>query len=272
MRIGSVDLHVEKQGRGGSPLVLVHGGPGLTHEVFKPHLERAAEFATVYFYDQRGCGRSTRLTADIACTLDDHVSDLEGLRASLGLQRMTLLGHSWGAYLSLAYSVRHERHVERLVLVSPAPPYPETEKHLHRWNSLLTSAMRREIQGITMSNLPEEEKALRRLHVVLPLYFHNLVAMDDFRRRGIRICGRVAERMASEGELIDLRPAIEKLRVPAGIVVGRHDQRTPFDYAEELKNQLYFARMHMFESSGHFPFLEQAEDFLKLLRAEMTTT
>ena len=271
MRFGDIDIYMEKHG-GGPPLVMVHGGPGLTHEVFKPHLERAAEFATVYFYDQRGCGRSTRLTNDISCKLDDHIADLEGLRSSAGIQRMTLLGHSWGAYLALAYSVKYPDRVKKLMLVSPTLPYPETEEHLHRWYSLLTPSMRREIHNITMSAIPENEKELKRLHVMLPLYFHNLVAMDDFRRRGIRLCGKVAEYIATEGDLVDLRPAIEKLRLPARIFAGRHDMRTPLSYAQELENHLYFVRLHIFASSGHFPFLEQPEDFITLLRAELSTT
>jgi proline iminopeptidase len=271
MLIGDIDIHVDKRGSGPA-LVLVHGGPGLTQEVFKPHLERAADFATLFFYDQRGCGESTPLSPSLPCTLEDHLNDLEGLRAALGIQRMTLLGHSWGAYLSMAYAVRHEKRLEKLILVSPTLPYPETEEHLHRWNSLLTIPMRREIQKITMSNLPEREKVLRRLHVVLPLYFHNLVAMEEFRRRGIRICGRIAELLAAEGGLIDLRPAIKKLRVPVRIVVGRHDRRTPPVYAEEIEEHLFFSRMQIFESSGHFPFLEQPEEFIRLLRAEISTS
>ncbi len=271
MRIGDIDIYVEKLGSG-PPLVTVHGGPGLTHETFKPHLERAAEFATVYFYDQRGCGNSTKLTENISCRLKDHVADLEGIRLAQGIQRMTLLGHSWGAYLALAYAVAHTERIEKLILVSPTLPYPETEEHLHRWHSLLTPSMRREIQNITLSRIPENEKELKRLSVVLPLYFHNLVALDDFRRRGICLCGKVAEYIATKGNLVDLRPAIEKLRLPVRIFSGRHDMRTPLSYAEELEQHLYFVRMHMFESSGHFPFLEQPEDFISLLRTEMSAT
>jgi len=269
MRIGDIELYVESIGSG-PPLVLAHGGPGLSHEVFKPTMEKAAEFARVVFYDQRGCGGSTPLSEGIDCGLEDHVSDLEGLRQAMGFERFILLGHSWGAYMALAYAIRHENRLETLILVSPPPPYAESEEHIRRWHQQLSPAMRREIRKITMSRLSADEKANRRLQVELPLYFHDLVALEEFNRRGIRVCGEAAQRAAAAGPLPDLRQEMAALRLPVRIIVGRYDRRTPPDIAEEIQQILCFARLYVLESSGHFPFLEQPKEFLKLIRGEIS--
>ena len=197
-------------------------------------------------------------------------SDLEGLRQALGLERFFLLGHSWGAYLALAYAIKHENRLEGLILVSPAPPYAETEEQIRRWHEQFSPAMRREIRKITMSRLSADERANRRLQVELPLYFHDLVALEEFNRRGIRVCGKVAQRVAAAGPLPDLRPEMAALRLPVRIIVGRYDRRTPPAIAEEIQQILCFARLHMLEGSGHFPFLEQPKEFLKLIHAEIS--
>ena len=268
MKIGDIDLHVETTGSG-QFLVLLHGGPGLTGNVFRPELDQAAELATVVYYDQRGCGRSTPLGDGVECGVAEHLADLEGLRAGLGAEHMILLGHSWGAYLALAYALEHEERIDKLILVSPAPPYMESEEQIHRWHSLLTPAMRKQVTRITLSPIPPEEKAKQRLDVELPLYFHNLVAMEDFRRRGYTVCGEVAEKLAEPGAVPDLRPRMPKLRVPVRILVGENDRRTPPSVAAEIRDNLYFARLFTIDACGHFPFLERPRRFMTLLRQEL---
>lgn len=263
-----MDLYFERMGRG-RPLVLIHGGPGLSHEPFKPTLERAAEFASVVFYDQRGCGKSPQPREGSRWSVASHLADLESLRAALGFENMTLLGHSWGAYLALAYALEHEKRLGKLVLVSPAPPYAEPEESIRRWHGFLTKKMRREIEEITKSALPPDEKANRRLQVTLPLYFHNLVALEEFRRRGISVSGREIDRFAAEAWLDDLRPQLKRLRLPVAIITGAHDRRIPVEVAREIESILYDAHLVVLEDSGHFPFLEQPKKFIEILKGEL---
>jgi pimeloyl-ACP methyl ester carboxylesterase len=100
------------------PIVVVHGGPGI------PDLSaNTAAFAPlgvdVYLYAQRGSDTSTRLADPRGYRRDRDVSDLEALRARLGLDRMVLLGHSYGGAVAAAYLAEH-----RLILVSPGPLDP----------------------------------------------------------------------------------------------------------------------------------------------------
>ena len=264
MKIGTANLYAETAGSG-PPLILVHG-TALSHETFKPTLESASEFATVVFYDQRGCGRSSPIAEGQSVNLEDFVSDLEEIRTGLGYERMFLLGHSWGAYLALAYAIEFEKRLKKLILVSPATPYHETEEQIHSIHKRLTPAMREQIQRITLSNLTLDEKANRRMEVTLPLYFHNLVAMEDFRRRGIRISGKVSEILSNVGFYRDLRPDLPRLRIPVKILVGRNDRRTPVEYSEEIRRHLYDAEVEILDGCGHFPFLERPNLFLKLLK------
>ena len=103
-------------GEGGrTPLVCLHGGPGSTHNYFRP-LERLADERPVVVYDQLGCGRSDR--PDVAWCLDLFTEELQQLRERLGLEEIHLLGTSWGGMLALEHALAQPGSVRSLVLSS----------------------------------------------------------------------------------------------------------------------------------------------------------
>jgi proline iminopeptidase len=97
----------------GRPVVLCHGGPGLW-DYLAPLARLAGPGYRVHRYDQRGCGRSG---AKGPWTLDQFISDLDGLRAHFGYQRWIVGGHSFGADLALRYALRYPHRVTGLVYI-----------------------------------------------------------------------------------------------------------------------------------------------------------
>ncbi len=124
-------VHVERGDatgpvEGASPILVVHGGPLLDHGYLVEPLRPFAEAAPVVFFDQRLSGRSDGVGAPgeglPEVSLGLLVEDIEALRSELGLGRIHLLGHSWGAGLAVRYAIAHPDRVRSLVLVSPPPP------------------------------------------------------------------------------------------------------------------------------------------------------
>ena len=101
---------------GGIPIVLLHGGPGMG-DYLEPVASILSPPRHVLRYDQRGCGESTR---DCPCRIEDHVEDLDSVRAFLGANRIHLFGHSWGGLLAQLYARAHPRHVASLALCCSA--------------------------------------------------------------------------------------------------------------------------------------------------------
>ena len=102
---------------------MLHGGPGASHDYLRPGLDALAAPGRrrLFYYDQRGSGRSP-LDAGVApAPWQEHVADLDAVRAHLGGAPLTLVGYSWGALLALLYACEHRDRVARLILVSPAP-------------------------------------------------------------------------------------------------------------------------------------------------------
>ena len=124
-----VEIAYETLGTRGTslPIIAINGGPGLTHAYMVQNdvWERIARRRMVVFYDQRGTGRSKPANSAAQPLTQDmpaQVADLEAVRHALNLNKLALLGDSYGGLLAMAYAAAYPQHVARLILSdSPGP-------------------------------------------------------------------------------------------------------------------------------------------------------
>ncbi|MEO6654549.1 MAG: alpha/beta hydrolase [Pyrinomonadaceae bacterium] len=109
-------------GQGTETLVVVHGGPGNSLESVRPDFEPLAKNRRVIYYDQRGQGRSELVKDPKKLGYKQYVTDLEAVRVHFKLEKMTLIGNSWGGLMESLYAVEHPDRIERMILDSPAGP------------------------------------------------------------------------------------------------------------------------------------------------------
>jgi proline iminopeptidase len=119
----------------GRNVLIVHGGPGYPYRQPWTGLEPLSKNYQFHYYDQRGCGRSTRpidtfassnyfqnvQTLDKTLGLGAQVADIERIRQILGEEKLILIGHSWGAFLASLYVAEFPENVEAVIFVAPAP-------------------------------------------------------------------------------------------------------------------------------------------------------
>src|SRR5213593_2862627 len=122
MQEGLVDAHgvliyYKTVGRG-APLVIVHGGPGASHDYFLPYLLPLARRNRLIFIDERGSGSSEKLDDPKGYTVESVVEDVEDVRRGLGLGTISLLGHSYGGVLAQAYAFKYQANLSHLLLCS----------------------------------------------------------------------------------------------------------------------------------------------------------
>ena len=276
-------LHYEVHGTGGEPAVVLHGGPGLSLRYLWPDLEPLVQGRRLIFYDQRGGGRST-IPNDALITAAKHVEDLEEVRKFFGLERMTLVGHSWGAVLATLYADRYPNRVGRMLLIDPGPPRQEPyekqfeEAVVKAWGPETLKQI--EKLGADMERAQDPTTACRMFY---DLYTQAYVADPETRKRSkgtmcldppgaIRAAQRVGTiTMRSLGERYDWRPKLRKLTVPSLVIHGSEDP-IPLESAREWAMVLPNARLLIIPNSGHFPFFEQPEAFFsaadRFLRGE----
>jgi proline iminopeptidase len=128
-----IQLYHFSQGEGRNVLI-VHGGPGYPFRDPWPGLQPLATRYKFHYYDQRGCGKSTRPidtfsstnysknvnTLDKALGIGAQIADIERIRHALGEEKLILIGHSWGGFLASLYAAEFPDNVEALILVAPA--------------------------------------------------------------------------------------------------------------------------------------------------------
>jgi proline iminopeptidase len=129
----------------GTPVILLHGGPGYSSFYLKP-FEALGDDRTVVRYDQLGGGKSDRITDTTLFTIAHFVRELDSLRAHLGYTKVHLLGHSWGTILALEYYRAHAEHVASLILASAALDIPAWERNARRLVGTLSDSAQRAIR------------------------------------------------------------------------------------------------------------------------------
>ena len=262
------NLYYEVLGGGpGTPLVVANGGPGFDHNYL--HVSdvwnRLAQDRPVVLYDQRGNGRSGALKPGQSCTLADQIADLEALRAHLGYERFNLLGHSWGGYLAMAYAARHPERIERLVLVdSAAPKWADT---LFLFKEVFPEGVARQDALSFAETLGDKAAGDASLREYLAMLFYSPEKRDAFLggAAAYRYNRAVNQAVNADVGRFDLNPELPKLRFPALVVTGRYDINVAPATAYRIHHAIPGSKFVVFERSGHMPFYEEPEAFLKVI-------
>ena len=239
---------------GRTPLVCLHGGPGSTHNYFRP-LERLADERPVVLYDQLGCGRSDRPDT-VSWSLDVFTEELERLREQLGLEEIHLLGTSWGGMLALEHALARPGSVRSLVLSSTLACADEWVVEAKR--------LRDGIAGDDEEVLEEFERRHFFRGEAEPL---ELVRMREEKNPAVYEAMWGKNEWTMTGALAgwDVRPRLAGLSMPTLILRGAHDLSTPA-ISQTLRAGIPHAREVVFSESSHTPVLEETERYLRVLR------
>ena len=264
-------LYCRELGRG-TPMIVLHGGPDFDISYLLPELDRLADKFHLIYYDQRGRGRSADSVKPEDVTLESEMADLAEVREHFHLDKVVLLGHSWGTVLALKYTLRQPQRVSRLVLMDPAPASAADinrfrKERVEKWPVLME--LRKAIADTTAYKQadPEAVIAYYRVH-----FKPALARSEDFEKLIMRMQARFIEQgragilksRAVEDRLVnetwaspngyDLHPKLKGLNIPALVITGDHDF-FPFA-AEHIAQAIPGARLVTLKDCGHFPYLE----------------
>jgi proline iminopeptidase len=246
----------------GDPIIVVHGGPGLDHSYLRPGLDMLASAHSLVYYDQRGTGRSDFPLDSASINLAKFVSDIDDLRQVLGYERVTVLGHSFGGLIALAYARAHPDHVTALILMDTAEPG-------ERWQ---TEASRRAKAARTS----EDSAELSRLLASPGYAAHDAATLSEIYRLSFRstfldpsrideLNLKLAPKTAHDGQEVarllggdmahlDWWPDLPSLTVPSLVIQGKADPM-PLAMAKALAGAIPNAKLAVLDS-GHFPEIE----------------
>ena len=262
-------LFVEQLGSG-MPVMLMHGGLGFDHTTLRPWLDKLAESARVVYYDHAGNGRSYR--PDDWSTLDHArwIDDAEELRRDLGLGRIVLLGHSYGGFLAQEYALRYPDSLAGLVLCCTAPVL-DFGPVIFANAEARGTAEQAEIVRTTFSGpVPDDDTLTSVMKAIGSLYFHRTdPALTPGVFGDVRFSGGAYSR-AFFGciQHFDTRSSLHSIRTPTLLMGGADDWIMPVEHGiHRIAEQMSHAEIEVLPASGHFPWAEEPDRFLGVLRA-----
>lgn len=260
-----------------APLVLLHGGPGSTHNTLEVLDDLAKDGRMLVYYDQIGCGLSS--------IPDDHpelytketwVKELDALREYLHLDKIHLLGHSWGGMLGITYvSDTPHKGVKSIVLSSTLPSSSLWAREQHRLIKLMSK---------------EDQEAIAKAEETHDWNDQNyLVANDHFMRLHVgdkatenspeclkrkKIFGKVAYETAwgpneynPLGNLKDWE-YLEKMKnwsIPTLITDGSEDESTPY-INMQMNKAVKGSEWYIFEYSRHMSYTQEHDKYVDLVK------
>ena len=252
------------------PVCLVlHGGPGADHTHFMPDLSPLSAYCQLVYIDDRNTGRSERIDFHTN-TIRQNVKDIEALREYLGLDKVFILGQSYGGMKAQYYVSHYPEHLYGAMILSTASHAAAiagervaehvreygTEEQYRTWTS----------GDVFTGKMTFDEY----LEIMLPLYHgKGKIKLDEAieaSKRGLKNDDIVQFQFGNELSRFDLRPDLKNVRVPCVIVCGEKDFICDVDANREIAETIPGAEFHVIPEASHEVMADYPEIVFPILK------
>ena len=270
---GKYKVWTKKVGSGGIKMLLLHGGPGVTHEYFECFEDFLPQQGIQFFYyDQLGSAYSDQPDDVSLWTIDRFREEVEQVRAGLGLENFYLLGHSWGGMLGIEYALKYQKHLKGFVLSSMTASVPSYMEYAARLRAALpaaTIAVLDKYEKKGEYHAPEYEEAMFKT-----VYARHICRLDPWPdpvdRAFKHMNEKVYNTMQGPNEFVitgnfkdwDRWKELPQTRVPTLVISGRYDEMNPEDMRREGK-LLQNSRVVLCEKGSHLAMWDDQEAYFR---------
>lgn len=266
----------------GHPLLVLHGGPGASHDYFLPYLLPLMRNNRLVFIDERGSGRSQKLEDPKLYTVENMVEDVEAVRRKLDLGQVNLLGHSYGGVLAQAYALKYQRNLSALVLCSTFQSTSKMNQVFRDMMARMTPELRARIEKMEKEGLYGHGKDYEKNRYTADymtaawgegyfpyLYVKRPDANYDPAANGAMAWDLYREMWGSHGEFIidgnlvsaEYEERLSSIKVPTLITVGDKDECAP-SLSRAMHERIAGSKLLILPESGHMTFVDQPDLFI----------
>lgn len=260
------------------PLLVLHGGPGASHDYLLPQMLELAGDHRVLLYDQRGGGRSRAESGDSNVTWETHVDDLDAVVSEFDLQPLSLVGYSWGALLALLYArqafANHwPQRPSRMVLLDPAPSSTAHRRSFEaefarRQRSEPIRSMREELQKSGLGERDRDAYRQRAFELSVAAYFSDPERARDL--TPFRVVGKIQESVWQSLGEYDVTDGLEQVACPTLVVHGADDP-IPLESSQAIARTLG-AELVVLADCGHVPYVERPKELFDAVNRFLAST
>jgi proline iminopeptidase len=269
----------------GEPLMIVHGGPGASHDYFLPYVLPLARHNRLIFIDERGSGRSQKLEDPKGYTIENMVEDVEAVRQALNLGKISLLGHSYGGALAEAYALKYQRNLTHLILGSTWSSTKAFNDVFVKMKQNMTPELRDRIDKMEAAGLfgqgkPYQQNRYTNDYMIaawgegyFPYVYRNRPDPNyDPIAQGDTAWDLYREMWGEHGEFIidgnlksvEYTDRLASIKVPTLIVVGEHDESDP-SLSRAMQEKIKGSKLAIMPNSGHMTFVDQTDLFNRVV-------
>jgi L-proline amide hydrolase len=255
------------------PLLVLHGGPGAPHDYLENLQDLASDERRVIFYDQLGCGRSDQPDDPALCTVARFAGEVQTVRDALGLERVHILGQSWGGMLALEYALRQPSGLVSLILANTTSSIPLWVAEANRLREELPPEVNATLLRHEQAGTTDSAEYLEAVDVYYEQHVCRVLPLPDFVQRSFDQVGFVYHYMngPSEFHIIgvikdwDVTDRLAEIRVPTLIISGLYDEATPLQN-EILRNGIADSEWVILENSSHLAHIEEPERYMQAVQ------
>ncbi|MGD9048167.1 MAG: alpha/beta fold hydrolase [Anaerolineae bacterium] len=269
IQVRDVSLFVKVIGQG-TPLVLMHGGPGVDHSTMLP-LRPLANCHTLVLYDHRCNGRSEGEEVS-SMTWENLTADADALRQALGFDKWAVLGHSFGGMVALEYALRYPQNLSHLLLLDTCGDSRWVQENAPEvlakrgYKPATVEMAQRFFNGQIAPN--EMVPAMRKFGSA---YYHHLSPLQLAHQviLGLRMKLQPEAFIFAFGQLLKGWTVMDRLsdvQVPTLVMAGRDDFQFPPEHQEALAAGIANARLEIIERAGHNAHFERSAEVIQAVR------
>ncbi len=272
-----VKIYYHIVGDGQNPIVLINGGPGLTHTELR-ELRYLSKYGTLVYYDQRGTGKSGKTDPE-HYTVEANVQDLEYLRRYLVLGKISILGFGWGACIALLYALTYPSNVRKLILVSEFSSASDFTQILQGLKNNAPKNEREILEKYEKRGLYSEGEKYPEeyLSAIQPTYEPYTIVMlvPNYLMRVFgelnwdvykTMWGEESEfKITGTLSYFDVRGRLNELSMPVLMIYGANDL-VPIELAKRDAAQIRNSKLVIIEDAKHYCFIDQPKEFERIVR------
>ena len=269
--ISDTRLFVVERGQG-TPLIVLHGGPGLDHHEFADYLDPLCDEFRLILVDMRAQGQS-ELCPENTWTLEQMAKDVVSLGEAMNLEKYAVLGHSYGAFVALQNAVDFPGAAAKTIVSGGVPSarfLEVVEKNLAEFEP---ESLRKQVADswAREAEAQTEEDFESLMHDQMPFHFGNPLdprIAEYEERTADTIYSPAVLQHFSKAEYggIELENRLKDVTQPVLVCTGRYDRACTVEAAEAMADGLPNAELVIFEDSGHMTFVEENKLYLKVVR------
>ncbi len=273
LEINGSQVYYKTMGEG-EPLLVIHGGPLLDHSYLLPYLEALADDYELIFYDQRAAGQSSIAVNPETMSLHGFIEDIEQLRQQLNLEKINLLGHSWGGLLAMKYAIEYDQNLNHLILSNAsAPSALDAQQEGLLVTQKMTKRDQDKLNNLTSSGLLRTEDPSEAIKEMMMISYRvhmydtgNLDRLSLYIPKDFMLRSQTYRTLNPDLSSYDFYDHLITVRTPTLVLFGESEPAVQL-HANRMVGAFQNGELYVVKGAGHFPFIESNKDYTAKIKS-----